>query len=245
MSMLQKYERMSRHQIGTFIVVVVLGVVLFVEVGWRISFPWDLYVWSESPFLTNMLKLENGSPIFTSPEDANSFVYSPGLEYITWFALKPFNLQLDMRFIRLVNVAIGFVASGFAALVMKEFLARASGQKVSRPTFAAAWLAAILIQFKNFTADVSHPDNLVQLHAMSVLWLTLVAQRQTSFRYGLIAIIWAGAGVLWKQTQIATFMGVIIALALTGGWRGWQLGFLAMTGVASAFLALKWLWASE
>src|ERR1043166_8416411 len=63
----------------------------------RLQFPWDLFVWAESPFMTNMLKLDLGRPLFGPPADGNSFVYSPGLEYVTFAVLKPLGLQLDIR----------------------------------------------------------------------------------------------------------------------------------------------------
>src|SRR5258708_8231196 len=63
--------------------------VLAVETALRVVFPWDMYLWSESPFMTNMLKLHNHQPVYTAPADGNSFVYSPGLEYLTFAVLNP------------------------------------------------------------------------------------------------------------------------------------------------------------
>ena len=38
----------------------------------RIRYPWDFYIWSESPFLTNLMKVERGEAIYGPIEDANS-----------------------------------------------------------------------------------------------------------------------------------------------------------------------------
>ena len=54
-----------------------LTLVLLVQLALRLVFPWDLFVWAESPFMTNMLKLCNGVPLYTTPADANSFVDAP------------------------------------------------------------------------------------------------------------------------------------------------------------------------
>ena len=67
--------------------------------------------------MTNMLKLDQHQPIFTSPADANSFIYSPGLEYICLVLLKPLGLHLDIRFCRAVNVGLGLLTGLLAALV--------------------------------------------------------------------------------------------------------------------------------
>jgi hypothetical protein len=42
----------------------------------RVPFKWDLYIWAESPFMTNMAKLDKGKALYSSPAEANSFVYS-------------------------------------------------------------------------------------------------------------------------------------------------------------------------
>src|SRR6185312_1654253 len=77
----------------------VLGLVVLAvqQLVARIRFPWDLFIWAESPFLTNLLKLDLGQPLYGDPADANSFIYSPGLEYITYLILKPFGRHLDIR----------------------------------------------------------------------------------------------------------------------------------------------------
>src|SRR5687767_11444806 len=91
---------------------------LALMIGWRATFPWDLFVWPERPFTTQMLKLELGHTLCGPPADGNSFVYSPGLEYLTLALIKPLGLHLDIRFCRLVTVAIGVVAGGLAGLAL-------------------------------------------------------------------------------------------------------------------------------
>src|SRR6266496_4094293 len=144
----------------------------------RLQFPWDLFVWPESPFMTNMLKLDLGQPLFGPPADGNSFVYSPGLEYLTFAALKPLGLHLDIRYCRLVNVAIGVLAAAVAGLVLR----RAARFVAPENRFGKlAWIGggvAVLVIFRNFTADVTHPDNLVMLHTAGVFWLTLWAWQE-------------------------------------------------------------------
>src|SRR5258708_4131907 len=83
------------------LIVILFVAILVTHTILRIIFPWDLYFWSESPFMTNLMKMDHHLPIYTSPADGNSFVYSPGLEWITFALLKPFGLQLDVRFCRL------------------------------------------------------------------------------------------------------------------------------------------------
>jgi hypothetical protein len=47
----------------------IYGVVpLAAVVARRAMFAWDLLLWSESPFMTNMLKLRAGQAVFTAPD---------------------------------------------------------------------------------------------------------------------------------------------------------------------------------
>src|SRR5262249_4066927 len=91
------------------------GVPLRPEVARRGRLPWDIMLWAESPFMVNILKLHAGQPIFSPPGDVNSFVYSPGLEYLAYALLAPFDLALDVRWCRAVNVGLGFAAAAVAA----------------------------------------------------------------------------------------------------------------------------------
>jgi len=40
-----------------------------------VAFGWDTLLWSESPFMTNLLKIDRGVPVYGPPGDANSYVY--------------------------------------------------------------------------------------------------------------------------------------------------------------------------
>src|SRR6267154_1316659 len=115
------HERLhSFFRISICWIVFLFVVISVVETALRIRFPWDLYIWAESPFLTDMIKLDHHMPVFTAPADGNSFVYSPGLEYITFALLKPFGLELDIRFCRLVSTLLGIMAAGFGALAVRR-----------------------------------------------------------------------------------------------------------------------------
>ena len=209
----------------------------------RLQFPWDLFVWPESPFMTNMLKLELGQPLFGPPADGNSFVYSPGLEYITFAVLKPLGLHLDIRYCRLVNAAVGALAGTVGGLVLR----RAVRFVAPENRFGKfAWIGsgvAVLVIFRNFTADVTHPDNLVMLHTAGVFWLTLWAWREKRFGVAVLAMLFAGWGVFAKQILAVAFLGPALVFARFNvwGWRNWfLLGFVGALSAASALTVLGW-----
>lgn len=211
---------------------------LAVVITFRVQFPWDLFIWPESPFMTNMLKLELGQPVFSPPADSNSFVYSPGLEYLTYAVLEPFGAHLDIRYCRLVNVSFGVLAGLLAGLGIQRALQwLAPNLTGSR----SGWLGcgvAVLVIFRNFTADVTHPDNLVMLHTAGVFFLTFRAWRAKTYGLAIAAMVFAGWGVFAKQILLLAFLGPALIFLRFNPW-GWRKGLLLLLiGAVSAMTAL-------
>ncbi len=217
---------------------------LAVETALRVRFPWDLYLWPESPFMTNMLKLHLGQPIFGPAADGNSFVYSPGLEYLTFALLKPLGLDLDIRWCRVVTVGVGLLAGLVAALALRRVLACVTPENRFPRLGWLGGMLAVLVIFKNFTADVPHPDNLVMLHGMLLFWLAFWAWREKNFGVAILVMAIAGCGALAKQTLALSFVGPALVFARFNpwGWRKWLA--LVAVGVASTTVALLVLWSS-
>jgi hypothetical protein len=217
-----------------------LVLLLLVEVALRARYPWDLLMWSESPFMTNLLKLHEGRAIFSPPADVNSFVYSPGLEYLTYALLAPFGLLLDVRFCRIVNIAVGFAAAALAATVGTR-VAAALGAARSGRTFWALACGTILVLFRNFTADVLHPDNLHMLHAVATLLLSLEAVARRRFPLAVAAVALAGMGVWTKQVEVMAIVGAGVAVLVGGRWRRGHTLAIVASGAAILALALALL----
>jgi hypothetical protein len=212
-----------------------LLVLLLLELGLRVPLPCDLYIWAESPFMTNLLKLWNGAPIYGDPTNVNSFIYAPGLEYITWAVLAPFGLALDIRFCRLVNVLIGLGAAATMAVIslrVADDLARVEGRRSIRRArlLVAAFSIGALVVFSNFTSFAPHPDNLQMLHAALTLFLCHAALRTGSVARAVAAMAFAALGCLTKQTAAFTWAGALTALVVAGPWRWRTASLLAATG---------------
>ncbi|MBX3190761.1 MAG: hypothetical protein KF819_27435 [Labilithrix sp.] len=198
--------------------------VLAYQVTLRVAFPWDFWIWSESPFMTNMLKLSNGESTFDAPRDANSWVYSPGLEYLCFALLRPLGLQLDIRAARIVAVALGLVAAVFASRSAAELLAVLRKPSAADRSFRLFAIAAlVLLFFRSFTSDVVHADNLYIAHASISLYLCIRAASTGSYRGGLLAVGVSALGPLAKQTGSFGFVGIAVVLCLLHGSR-WSLG---------------------
>lgn len=223
---------------------------LAIQVMLRCLFPWDLYVWAESPFLTDMLKLEQGKPIYGPLADGNSFVYSPGLTYLTYAILKPFGLHLDIRFCRIVTVVIAVLASLIVGFALRRAVRMIFGESADKKegSTVTTWLGAgiaLLVIFKNFNADITHPDNLVMFHTAALLWLTLRSLQERSLKWALGTMIFAAVGVFAKQTLCVAFLGPALVFLRFKPWSGKTAWAVAFFGMIVSAIALAALWYPE
>jgi hypothetical protein len=211
---------------------------LLVELALRIRFPWDLFVWAESPFMTNQLKLANGVPLFGAPADLNSFVYSPGLEYLTHFVLAPFGLALDIRWCRLVNVIISFATAFGAAAIITQLVATMQKRPRSGRIFWLAFCTTALLIHRNGTSDIPHPDNLHELHAVATLLCCYFAILRRDLRLAVLAMVVAGLGVWAKQTEGLAVVGAGAALLLGETWGRRRTALIVTAGFVTSALSL-------
>ena len=227
------------------IIVCVWLLILAIQVAWRCTFPWDLHFWAESPMMTDLLKLDSGKPVFGPPEDGNSFFYSPGLTYLTYAVMKPLGLHLDIRYCRLVVVAVGMFAGIFAGWAAQRAVNMIVPENHLR---GFAWLGAgigVLVVFRNFNADVPHPDNLVMFHTAGLLWMTLNALQRRSFAWAVGTMVFAALGVFAKQTLCIAFIGPALIFLRFKTWGVRNGVILAVVGMLASGLALTVLWLPE
>ena len=217
--------------------------VLAAQACFRIFFPWAVCLWSESPFLTNLLKLDSHLPIYGPPADANSFVYVPGLEYICYAILKPFGLELDIRFCRIISVAFGVLAAACAAWLAGKAARPSADPKAKRIEFLVGLGVILLVSSRSITWDVCHPDNLHAFHALSVFCLCFAALETKHFSLAVASLIWAGVGVFTKQTEALSILGPALVFARFNpwGWRRWFLAVISGAIVLAISLYLLWM----
>jgi hypothetical protein len=206
-----------------------LGLVL-VEIP-RVIFPWDLLMFSETSVLTDMMKINGGQSIYTSPADCNTLIYAPGLDYLTYGLLRPFGAQLDIRACRLVCVLIGVAAAVVAGRIGARFGAILRGDaRVDPVAHAIASVLAAGIIFTSYTADACHPDNLWVLHAMTVIALTFATITSSRYRLALVTIAVASLGLLVKQTAGLGVAGSGVVLLYFCGRRWGALRTAVLVG---------------
>jgi len=214
--------------------------VLAVVLALRISFPWDVFYWCESPFMTNMMKLDRGQSLYTDPHDTNSYVYSPGLDYLCYTTLAPFGKHLDIRYCRLVVVMLGLLSVGILVVLSRRICEAVSGQPLSRGRLLLLIALLILLVFKSVTAESPHPDSLHLLHLAVTALVAGVALRHQSFALAVCAVAVGSLGLWAKQTACLGAFGVALGLVFVGGWgRARSALLVAVAGVLT--LLQVWL----
>ena len=216
--------------LATYVTVAAMLAILAYQLAGRVIFPWDKLLWCESPFLTDMLKLAEGRPIFGDPDDANSFVYSPGIAYLTFALLKPFGLHLELPFIRMVSIGIALVA----AVIMGRLMARAiPASSRARSFVPVASGVSFLVLAQNWNVDIPHPDNLQILHAVATFAICLTALDSKDFRLALGAAAFAGLGILTKQSGALVLVATVLALVAGRQWSVRQYALIGLVGMVS------------
>ncbi|MBU0743778.1 MAG: hypothetical protein KKE11_00180, partial [Gammaproteobacteria bacterium] len=231
-----------RSLLASFILILVI--ILVVKTGIRISFPWDLLVWTEHCFMMHMLKIFHGLPVFTSVADANSHVYSPGLEYLTYFILHPLGLELDVRFCRLVNVFIGVLAAVSATYAAFIFI---KAYKINFDKIIEYFITfglALLLVFHNYTSEVPHPDNLHILHAILVFILVALAIGHKKYYLAIFSVCLAGVGVLIKQSNAPIFLAPVLIYLILGLWNWYKTIILGLISCLFFGISLLTVWSS-
>jgi hypothetical protein len=179
----------------------------------RLSFDYDLLLWGDDYFMTSMLKLAHGLPVYTSVADANSTVYSPGGPWLHHALLSPLGLGTSLLANRLLSQLWLWVAVGLAVVAVVALARRSDSwpeERGARAVVVALAVATLgLAAYANPVTDSLHPTNL-ELVTLAATLLVLVRFPSLSARarFALLVVLPVVA-LLAKQTA-----GAAVTLAL-------------------------------
>ena len=213
------------------ILALLLTIFLGLVVYNRVTFQGEYYLWSEGAVMINLMKLENGEPVYGPAVEANSSIYSPSASYTAFAVLKPLDLATDLRAVRAVVVAVGVLGCVLAAL--SSALLAGVRLRSAGPWLITSTCVAILVRAQNPSFDALHPDNWHILHATFTLLLCILALQSGRLGWGIAAMLVAGTGILAKQTAALAPVGVGLALLLGHRWSRRDALILAGAGVLS------------
>jgi hypothetical protein len=214
----------------------------------RMRFDYDLLLWGDDYFMTSMLKLVAGVPVYTELSDANSTVYAPAGPYLHHALLAPFGLSASLLANRVLHQLWLVIAIGLGTAVVLRLRRDDTGLATRWERLGFGVLAALtlaLAAYANPVADSLHPTNLeLCVLAGSLLALTRL-DRSSSVRRVVVAALLSAAALLVKQS---TALPVALAFAwwifrLEGGTLARRFGLSALVfGGPSLILAALLLW---
>jgi len=208
--------------------------VLAARLSWLVSvasIPTDLSVWSEAPFLVNMLKLRAGLPLYGAMADANSYSYSPGVELLHYPLLRPLGLDLSLGAHRVLVIAYQVLSTFvLSAALWPRLRSKLFGLLggLALPALVATLGCAV---FSSFLAPHVHPDHALMLCFSLALWLVL-REPQSPWPLWVALAVLPALATAFKLTGAGIGLGLVLAFA-------WERRFDALLALAlGALLAL-------
>jgi hypothetical protein len=238
---------------GMLAVTLVMLVATFFVVELRsILYRADILIWSESPFVTDIIKFRSGGTLYDDPAHLSSFNYTPGAPMLTWLIASAAGFGDSVPAYRIVQLL--FVAAA-AALGTRAIglLLRLAGVEPPALPWRLIWFPLLFLAGTNTLANnytyLLHNDALGLL--VCAAGFLLVAEQATRpRRWVLVAMtLLPAAGFLVKQS-----LG--IWCALFGAWlllferpmRFWRAVAVGGGGLALILLLYGggiWRWGAD
>lgn len=180
-----------------------------------LTLPYDLGGWSESYFLTDIIKWRTGTPLYTAPEDSNSGTYTPGAPAVSYFLARMLGRADSIRTYRFLMQMYLVFAALFAGAATWTLLRIADPDRF--PRVSRLWLPFfIFVSFLVATNSETnafniflHNDPLSILVSSIAFWvLTQFAFSQNPRWLAAMAVLPA-LGFLVKQ-YLAIFAAVYV-----------------------------------
>ena len=217
---------------------VLLLAIYFFWVSWYVFFPADIWIWSESDFVNDILKMLVGYPLYSPPANGDSMHYVPGPQLLTyalaWLAGKGGSIPAY----RVIQMAYTALAAFVAVLCCRRILRLARPESRSLRSWlwdAFSYATLLLVATNSITnrfAHNLHGDALAQLANVVAFYLLLAYIDTRSPRVLAAMAVVVPLGFLVKQNVVVwgAFYGVFLLV-----WdRAWKR--FAMFAVASGVL---------
>ncbi|MBI3661464.1 MAG: glycosyltransferase family 39 protein [Acidobacteria bacterium] len=187
-----------------------------------LTLPYDLGGWSESYFLTDIIKWRTGTPLYTAPDDSNSGTYTPGAPAISYFLASLLGRADSIRAYRFLLQGYLLLAALFAGAATWNLLRISDPDRFPRvsrlwlPFFVcASFLVATNAETNAFNIFL-HNDPFSVLVSSFAFWvLTQFALRQSPRWLAAMAVLPA-LGFLAKQYLAVLVPVFVVYLWLDG-----------------------------
>jgi hypothetical protein len=181
------YVGLRRHaavpgRAGLIVLAGVGAVLLSFYLAWvspYIAFPADILIWAEGDFINDIVKFRIGYPLYTAPENNDSFHYTPGAQLSTYALAWVFGAPYSIPMYRLIQVLYCLAAAAVAVCCYRRLgeLSGTARLREDRGLWGAVALPFFFLiatnSITNGFAHNLHNDALAQLVVMVAYWLLL------------------------------------------------------------------------
>ncbi len=180
-----------------------------------LNLPVDLLSFSESSYVNDIIKLRLGAPIYSDPQDNNSYPYTPGSPILTYVVSAALGQATSIPFYRLVQFSYVVIAS-VAATSVCDLLAQrvlSADEYRHRSIWRWVWFALTFLlvtdaRFNHYTQSL-HNDGLALLFSVFCYWLIVKhSLKPRPWQVWAMALL-PGIGFMAKQ-NVLTWIGVFL-----------------------------------
>jgi hypothetical protein len=199
---------------------IVLVFFFFLLIKPLVTLPADLLMWEETNFVGDIIKIRIGAPLYTTPGDSNSLIYTPLAPLLTYVISWLINLPTSITAWRLIQIGFAVCAALLATSCSQTLRRLAAPEyRLDFPkTFVAfaflmLFLAATAPQTNSFVYCL-HVDALALLISMLAFWSMLRYLKAPSLRGIALMAVWPAIGYLTKQFLISWAVVMFVFLLL-------------------------------
>jgi len=193
-----------------------------------VRFPADILLWSEGDFVSDIVKLKIGYPLYSDPANIDSFTYTPGSQILTRAIARLFGAPDSIpvfRAIQLLYVALAALLSGLTCRRIVT-LALGGARVAHSRLWAAVWVSGLFLIGGNLVtspfAHLLHNDALALL-VCALAYYLLVEWVGTGRAWLLLPMaLVPGLGFLAKQSLMVWAGVYTLYLILWGRSLGWS-----------------------
>lgn len=173
-----------------------------------ITFPADFLIWSESDYVNDILKFQNGYPLFGPLVDQNSFNYPPGSQLLTYGLAKLAGMGDSIPAYRAVQVLYTFIAALFATFACWRLTIGLLPQRrhAELTWWSMVWMPILFLAATNIRTNpfvtFLHNDALAQLVCAAGFWLLVEYNATRNRRLLLFMTLLPAAGFIVKQSVV-------------------------------------------
>lgn len=191
------------------IVLATTGVLLVASYLYQVSFwvfyPGDFLIWSETEFVSDILKFRIGYPLYTDQLNNESFIYPPGAPLATYFISTILGNATSITFFRVVQLGYTLGAAAFAFLSFRTLMQLRYKDEDSPPSMPLSflWLPLLFLVASNSLtnpfAHNLHNDAFGQLLAAAGYFVLVRYAATRDWRLLVFMALIPAAGFMVKQ----------------------------------------------